>query len=81
MYTPQIGDRVAATRKMKSKIYANTIVGPVSHVYDNACRIKTNGGKATETDWQINYSDWDLELIYPVPLVDKNGNWDKKGNI
>lgn len=74
MYTPQIGDRVVARRKMNSKIYANTIAGPVSNVYDNACRIKTNQGTDIETDWQINYSDWELELIYPVPLVDKNGN-------
>lgn len=69
-YTPSIGDRVIARRKVKSKIYHNMIVGPVVDTFTNCCRVATNVGTDIESSWQINYSDWNVEFIY-----DDDGNW------
>lgn len=62
-YIPQIGDSVAARRKIKSKIYANLIVGPVIDTWDNACRIVVNRGTDFEGDWKLHFSDWSFEYL------------------
>ena len=60
----QIGQAIAARRKIPSNIYHNLIVGPVVEVYQNACRIQTNTGSPLESDWQIFFRDWDIEILF-----------------
>lgn len=69
-YIPRVGDRIRAKRKVRSKIYHNLIVGPVSDVFENACRVITNEGSEMESSWQVNYSDWEILFLF-----DKDGKW------
>lgn len=62
-YKPQIGDAVIARRKVKSRIYHNTIVGPVVESWDTGCRIVTNKGTDIEGDFQFFNSDWYFERV------------------
>jgi len=63
-YIPQVGDSVGARRKVKSSIYANTIVGPVIETWPNACRIVTNKGTDIEGDFQLFYNDWNFQFLH-----------------
>jgi hypothetical protein len=62
-YTPQANDRVVARRKVPSKIYFNTVIGPVVEVFQNACRVKTNEGTEIESDFQLFFSDWKFDKL------------------
>ena len=59
----QIGDAIVATRKVKSKIYYNRVIGPVITVWDNACRVRCNAGTDVETDFQLFFSDWTFKVL------------------
>ena len=63
----QPGDAIVARRKVKSKIYHNTIVGPVLTANENCCRVITNAGTDIEADWQINYTDWSIDILLVAP--------------
>ena len=61
-YIPKIGDSIVAKRKIQSKIYSNTIVGPVVDIWENACRVVTNPGTEIEGDFRLYFSDWFFDL-------------------
>jgi len=63
-WLPEIGDSVVARRKVKSKIYASTIVGPVVDIWDNACRIVTNPNTEIEGDFKLYFKDWDFRPLF-----------------
>ena len=63
-YIPVIGDSVDAVRKVKSRIYANHIVGPVVDVWENACRILNNPGTNAEGDFRLFFNDWDFKFLH-----------------
>ena len=68
-YIPQVGDSVCARRKVKSSIYANTIVGPVIETWPNACRIVTNKGTDIEGDFQLFFTDWKFQFLHKTNSV------------
>ena len=63
-YIPQIGDSVVATRKIKSNIYHNRVIGPITEISPNGCRIKVNAGTDRETEFQFFNSDWSFTLLF-----------------
>ena len=72
-YIPQVGDSVHAKRKVPSKIFANSIVGPVLETWDNACRIITNQGTEIESDFQLFYSDWTFRFLHKTEKEVEHG--------
>lgn len=64
MYIPKIGDSVCATRKIKSNIYHNMVVGPVVDTWENACRVVTNQGEDCEGDFRLYFNDWDFRFLH-----------------
>jgi len=63
LYIPKLGDSVGAKRKDKS-ISPKMIVGPVTEVYTDACRIVTNPGTEIEGNFYLPYSDWDFQFLF-----------------
>ena len=72
-YIPQVGDSVGARRKVKSNIYANTIVGPVVDTWPNACRIVTNLGTDIKGDFRLYYSDWYFQFLHKTNVQISGG--------
>lgn len=66
MYIPQIGDAVAARRKEPSNLYHNTVAGPVTATYPNACRITTNKGTEIETEFELFFADWNFQFLHKL---------------
>jgi hypothetical protein len=63
-YIPQVGDSVAARRKVKSSTSSNTIVGPIVETWPNACRIVTNPGTDIEGNFKLVNSDWTFQFLH-----------------
>jgi len=63
-YIPIIGDSVAAKRIKKSKLYHNTVIGPVVDIWDNACRVVTNSGEEFEGDFRLWFNEWDFQFLH-----------------
>jgi hypothetical protein len=63
-YLPQVGESIAARRLKESRIYNNTVVGPVIERWENAVRVRCNAGTDIETDFQLFFSDWSFQLLF-----------------
>jgi len=64
-YMPKIGDHVSASRKIELATPPKIIVGPVTEVSENTCRIITNAGdKEIEGNFLLNYSDWKFQFLF-----------------
>jgi hypothetical protein len=64
IFLPKPGNHIAARRKIKSKIYANLIVGPVFDIAENATYVTTNRGTDMETTWTLFNDQWEFELLF-----------------
>lgn len=64
-YIPKIGDSIAARRRIKSKIYHNTVAGPVVETWENACHIVTNPGTEIEGSFRLYFTDWNFQYLHP----------------
>lgn len=63
MYIPVVGDVIVAKRKVKSAIYYNLVVGPVTNTFENACEVTTNRSTEIEVCFRLYYNDWIIESI------------------
>ena len=63
-YLPEIGDSVAAERKVKSLMFPNLIIGPVVNILDDVCFIHNNPGEPIETWFKLVFSEWNFQFLH-----------------
>lgn len=66
-YIPRKGDSICAKRKIESSIYPNTVVGPVTDVWMDGCRVVTNYHKSNEGQFNLQYRDWSIKFLFVLP--------------
>ena len=62
-HIPQVGDYVVARRRELSERKHNLVIGPVTKVRGDSCRINTNDGTDIAAEWDLFYDEWKFEKL------------------